>query len=71
MAGLSALVAPSGAVLGNLVGGVVGRAFGPQAMFIVFAPLFIAASVRLAKRVERSAAVAVPVPSGVAISDDA
>jgi len=48
MAGLSALTSPAGAVLGNLVGGVVGRWFGPQAMFLVFAPLFVLASVVLA-----------------------
>lgn len=47
LAGLSALVSPAGAVLGNLVGGVVARWFGPQAMFLVFAPLFVLASVVL------------------------
>jgi MFS family permease len=48
MAGLNALVAPAGAVLGNLAGGVVGRAFGPQAMFLALVPLFVLASVVLA-----------------------
>jgi MFS family permease len=59
MAGLNALVSPAGAVLGNLVGGVVGGAFGPQAMFLVFAPLFVLASVLA------GAGVAAPLP-GVA-----
>jgi MFS family permease len=44
MAGLSALVAPLGAVLGNLAGGLVARVFGVQAMFLFLAPLFGLAS---------------------------
>jgi MFS family permease len=50
MAGLNALVAPSGAVLGNLAGSIVGKAFGAQAMFLVLAPLFVAAAWTLVSR---------------------
>jgi MFS family permease len=48
VAGLSSLVAPSGAVLGNLAGGLVSKALGTQAMFLLLAPLFGLASVVLA-----------------------
>jgi MFS family permease len=48
MAGLNALVAPSGAIIGNLAGGLVGKAFGVQVMFLVLSPLFIAAGLMLA-----------------------
>jgi MFS family permease len=43
VAGLNALVGPSGGLMGNLLGGFVGEALGAQAMFLILAPLFMAA----------------------------
>jgi MFS family permease len=60
MAGLNGLVAPAGSVLGNIAGGVVGKAFGVQAMFLVLAPLFVLASLTLAAGGAPPAPLALP-----------
>lgn len=46
VAGINALVGPSGAVLGSLVGGLLAERFGVQALFVVLAPLFALACLR-------------------------
>jgi predicted MFS family arabinose efflux permease len=46
VAGLNALVGPSGALLANLLGGLIGEALGTQAMFLILAPLFVGACFR-------------------------
>lgn len=41
VSGLNALVGPSGSFLGSLLGGVFGHTLGLQAVFLLFAPMFV------------------------------
>lgn len=65
LAGISALVSPAGSVVGNIAGGVVGRFWGPQAMFVALAPLFVLATVTLVR------GAAAPTPEAVLDDDTA
>ncbi|WP_437533983.1 MFS transporter [Sorangium sp. So ce726] len=68
VAGLQALVGPSGGLFGSTVGGLVGRSLGLQSMFLLLS-VFFGVLLAVARRTSSAAAAASPAPAEPAAAE--